>query len=163
MGLMRRCLLVLIVLLGLAACQSVPEKKEGLTPEQIAAIKAEGFVESDEGWELTAPEKLLFGSNEFKLESSARQSVERIGQLLIKLDILRLRVDGHADASGAASYNEQLSLRRAQAVADVLIETGIAADGVKVRGLGSRVPLASNQSVEGRAQNRRVVLVIQSH
>ncbi|MCE1240831.1 MAG: OmpA family protein [Azonexaceae bacterium] len=154
MGLFMFCSMLLL------GCQSTPETRRGLNEAQIAALKQQGFVESDEGWEFSASEKLLFGSNESVLTPEARLAVGKISALLTKLEIPSVRVDGHTDATGSVAHNEQLSLKRAQAVADVLIASGLPAAGVKVRGVGSRAPVASNQSIEGRMQNRRVVLVI---
>lgn len=159
------------VLFGTVACQSLPEqssqsqpaeRKMRLSPAQIAALKQEGFVESEEGWEFSASERLLFGPNEATLIADARQTVERIAHLLIRLDIGNVRIDGHTDVTGSAAYNEQLSLRRAQAVGEAMIQAGMNASGIQVRGLGRRMPVASNQTTEGRAQNRRVALVIAS-
>ncbi|MDR1996436.1 OmpA family protein [Azonexus sp.] len=149
-----------VAVFGLSGCQTAPEKQEGLSAEQVAALKQQGFVESEEGWEFSASEKLLFGANEAALVPSAREAVERIAHMLVKLALPAVRVDGHTDATGSASYNDKLSLRRAEAVAEVLIAAGIPADNIEVRGLGSRAPVASNQTAEGRSQNRRVVLVI---
>lgn len=151
--------LLLLACLGLGACQSTPAKGS-LSERQIAALKQEGFQPSDEGWEFSASEKLLFGSNEAVLVPSARQAVERLGRLLIEVGIPAVRIDGHTDTTGSAAHNDQLSLRRAQAVAEVMAHAGLATAGIQVRGLGSRAPIASNNTPEGRAQNRRVVLVV---
>lgn len=158
-------------LFGTVACQSLPEqasppqaaqRKTHLNPAQIAALKQEGFVESEEGWEFNASEKLLFGPDEAMLITAARQTVERIAHLLIRLDIGNVRIDGHTDTTGSVAHNEQLSLRRAQAVGEAMILAGMNPKGIQVRGLGHRMPIVSNQTAEGRAQNRRVVLVIAS-
>jgi len=151
---------VLTSLFLLTACQSSQSKKAGLSPDDIASLKKEGFVQSAEGWEFTASEKLLFDSDKAVLTQSARQTVERIARLLIGMEILSVRIDGHTDTTGSQSYNDQLSLRRAQVVADAMTDAGMPSSGTKVRGLGSRVPVVSNQTTEGRAQNRRVVLII---
>jgi len=156
---------LLIAALALAGCQTPPqnppaEQQLSEAQKRALALKQEGFVESAEGWEFSASEKLLFGSDEAVLNQEAKQTVNRIARMLIDLGIPGVRIDGHTDASGSASYNDQLSLRRAQAVADVIAAAGMPADNIKVRGLGSRVPVASNQTAEGRSQNRRVVLVI---
>lgn len=159
------------VLFGTAACQSLSEpasqpqaaeRKMRLSPAQTAALKQEGFVESEEGWEFSASERLLFGPNEATLIANARQTVERIAHLLIRLDIGNVRIDGHTDATGGAAYNEQLSLRRAQAVGEAMIQAGMNPGGIQMRGLGRRMPIAGNQTAEGRAQNRRVAVVIAS-
>ncbi len=152
------CLLASVI--ALMACQSVPETNGKLTSAQIAALMQEGFVQSEEGWEFSATDKLLFGLNEVTLLPSARQTIERIARLLASIEIPSVRVDGHTDATGSVAYNDQLSLRRAQAVRDVMVAADMPVSGVRARGLGSRIPVANNQTLEGRAQNRRVVVVI---
>ena len=71
-------------------------------------------------------------------------------------DAYLVLVVGHTDVSGDESYNEALSLKRAESVADHLISTGVKADAIRVIGRGSKEPVASNETREGRAQNRRV-------
>jgi len=69
-------------------------------------------------------------------------------------------VVGHTDTSGDASYNDALSLKRAQSVADYLVATGTREDAIRVLGRGSRDPIASNDTLEGRIQNRRVDILL---
>jgi outer membrane protein OmpA-like peptidoglycan-associated protein len=68
----------------------------------------------------------------------------------------RIIVTGHADATGIAEVNRQVSLRRARAVASCLVSLGVPVDLVSVRGAGSDQPIASNDTLEGRRLNRRV-------
>lgn len=70
----------------------------------------------------------------------------------------RLLITGHTDDRGSQSYNQGLSERRAQAVADWLASQGIASQRLSPRGDGARAPIADNSTEEGRAQNRRVDL-----
>lgn len=163
----RMCFVVLLTgAFLLAGCQSAPAKKAetpaktGLSPAKIAILKQEGFTETEEGWTFSASEKLLFAKNESELTSNAQQSIARLTRILVEMEILDVRVDGHTDTTGSQAYNDQLSLRRAKAVAEVMSNAGMPSGGISVRGLGSRIPVASNQTPEGRAQNRRVVLVI---
>lgn len=67
---------------------------------------------------------------------------------------------GHTDSSGDASYNMALSLKRAESVADYLIATGVNEDQIRVIGRGSKEPIASNETREGRIQNRRVDILV---
>lgn len=69
-------------------------------------------------------------------------------------------VVGHTDSSGDAVYNDQLSLKRAQSVADYLVATGANEDAIRVIGRGSREPIASNETLEGRMENRRVDILL---
>lgn len=149
-----------LMLLALGGCQSVPPK--GLTAEQIALLKQEGFRLTDEGWEFGLSSKVLFGSDLDSLNKESRTIVERIGKSLLSVDIQRVRVDGHTDASGRDAYNEQLSLRRAKSVANALTAVGMRPENVETRGLGSREPVASNDTRAGRMENRRVAIVVAS-
>ncbi|WP_433887287.1 OmpA family protein [Pseudomonas vranovensis] len=149
-----------LALFALGGCQSVPPK--GLTAEQIALLKQEGFQLTDEGWEFGLSSKVLFGSDVDTLNAQSRTIVERIGKSLLSVNIQRVRVDGHTDASGRAAYNEQLSKRRAQSVANVLVGVGMRPENVETRGLGSSEPVASNDIRAGRLENRRVSIVVAS-
>lgn len=159
--LLQGLLLTLLCLLA-AACQSVAPAPQGLTSAQIEGLRLEGFQDSAEGLEFTASDRLLFGSDEAALTAAARDAVARIGRLLATLDIPRIRVDGHTDNTGSAAHNLSLSQRRADAVAAALIEAGVRGERVHTRGLGSTLPVAANDTAGGRQQNRRVVIVVLS-
>jgi len=73
---------------------------------------------------------------------------------------VRIRVDGHTDADGAASYNQGLSERRASAVRDYLISAGLDADRFEVKGFGESNPVVANDSADNKRRNRRVELTI---
>lgn len=72
----------------------------------------------------------------------------------------KMVVEGHTDSQGGDSYNQDLSQRRAQTVRDYLVSRGIAADRVRSQGFGSSRSVADNKSTEGRANNRRVEIVV---
>jgi OOP family OmpA-OmpF porin len=73
---------------------------------------------------------------------------------------MKVEVAGHTSSTGPAEYNQVLSERRAQSVADYLISTGLNADRFTVRGYGESEPVADNGTAQGRALNRRVELRI---
>ena len=148
----------LLALLALSGCQTAPQK--GLTPAQIAVLKQQGFELTDDGWAFGLSGKVLFGSDVESLNPASTEIVERIGKALLGAGIERVRVDGHTDASGSQAYNEQLSIRRADSVRKVLIGVGMRQENVQSRGLGSSKPVASNDTVEGRTENRRVAIVV---
>ena len=75
-------------------------------------------------------------------------------------DAYMVLVVGHTDSSGPASFNDTLSLKRAQSVADYLVATGTREDAIRVIGRGSREPRASNETREGRIENRRVDILV---
>lgn len=141
----------------LAGCQT-PHK--GLTPAQIAVLKQEGFKQTEEGWELGLSDKVLFDFDAYEVKPEARANLQRLATNLLRVGLDRMRLDGHTDNVGAADYNKQLSLRRAQAVADVVTGAGVPVANVTVRGLGATRPVADNGTAAGRAENRRVAIVI---
>lgn len=149
---------LLMALLALAGCQTAPQK--GLTPAQVAVLKQQGFELTDEGWEFGLSGKVLFGSDVESLNNQSTEIVERIGKALLGVGIERVRVDGHTDASGKETYNQQLSLRRAKSVAAVLSTVGMKQENIQLQGLGSKDPVASNNTAAGRTENRRVSIVV---
>jgi outer membrane protein OmpA-like peptidoglycan-associated protein len=155
-----RLLAILLAIVCVSGCQSVPPK--GLTAEQVAVLKREGFAPTEEGWAFDLSGKVLFGSDVDGLNSQSQAIVERIGKALLSVDIQRVRVDGHADASGKAAYNQQLSERRAWSVAKALAGIGMSAQNIQTRGLGSSQPVADNRTAAGRMENRRVSIVVAS-
>ena len=152
---------LMLAVLALTGCQSTPPK--GLTPEQIAVLKREGFTPTDEGWAYDLSGKVLFGSDLDGLNDQSQAIVERIGKALLGVGIQGVRVDGHADSSGKAAYNQQLSERRAQSVTKALVGVGMQAQNIQSRGLGSSQPVADNRTSAGRTENRRVSIVVASY
>lgn len=149
---------LLLAVLALSGCQTAPPK--GLTPAQVAVLKQQGFELTDEGWEFGLSGKVLFGSDVESLNPQSTEIVERIGKALLGVGIERVRVDGHTDASGKEIYNQQLSLRRAKSVANVLGTVGMKQENIQLQGLGSSEPVASNDTAAGRTENRRVAIVV---
>ena len=74
---------------------------------------------------------------------------------------LRVSVEGHTDSVGSVAYNQTLSERRATTVRDYLVSQGIDASRITTRGFGKSKPIASNDTAEGRAENRRVEIIPQ--
>ncbi len=149
--------LLALLLSVLAACQSPPQ---GLTAEQIAALKEQGFHLTDEGWTLDISNKVLFANNVGALNPETRQVVEKLGKALIEVGLNRARVDGHTDSNGDEAYNQQLSLKRARSVADVLVSVGMPQGNLDIRGRGEEAPIADNATAAGRAENRQVAIII---
>ena len=144
----------LVAALALAGCQS------GLTPAQIAMLKQQGFELTSNGWEFGMSSKLLFGTNEATLAAGQRESIGKLAQALLSVDIHRLRVEGHTDDYGTAEYNQALSERRAKAVAEALVAAGMPAQDMQVVGMGMSAPVEDNKSSAGRRENRRVAIIV---
>ncbi|APA69079.1 MULTISPECIES: OmpA family protein [unclassified Janthinobacterium] len=150
-----------LLMLGLlTACQSAPEKKPLFNAEQVAVLKEQGFNQTDEGWELSFTDKLLFEFDAAKLTPPSRSAIQKISAALLKVGITHMRVEGHTDNEGTEAYNNKLSLARANVVADAMSATGVPRDNITVKGLGMSKPVASNASKTGKAENRRVTIIV---
>jgi len=103
---------------------------------------------------------VLFDFNSADLKAEGRLSIARVAGFLIALDNRDAVIEGHADNTGKADYNVELSRRRAESIRDALVEFGVSADRLVAEGYGSNFPVASNDTPEGREQNRRVEIVI---
>lgn len=114
------------------------------------------------GMVITLSGSVLFASAKSELLPAAQIKLNDVANALIKEDPLsKIVVEGHTDSQGAAAYNQDLSQRRAQSVRDYLVSRGIAADRVTSQGFGPTRSIAENNSAEGRANNRRVEIVVQ--
>lgn len=103
---------------------------------------------------------VLFRSGSFELRPEARERLAKVSGIVLAHAGLHLEIEGHTDSIGTDEYNQQLSERRANAVRDYLVQQGINADSVVARGLGKSAPVATNDTPEGRQQNRRVEMVL---
>ena len=101
---------------------------------------------------------VAFDLNKADLKPSAYPRLDRIIATLNESPETQFEIVGHADSTGAADYNQDLSERRAAAVADYLIKGGISPSRFTTSGRGEMEPIASNDTKEGRARNRRVDL-----
>ncbi len=101
---------------------------------------------------------LLFDFNKADIKPQYYKNLNEVIKVLKANPGLKVEIQGHTDNIGSAAYNMQLSLRRAQAVADYLVKHGISPARLKVKGYGFTRPVASNDTPEGRALNRRVQL-----
>lgn len=103
-------------------------------------------------------EGINFDSDSAKLREDALPALRNLLSVLHGNPDLTLRIEGHTDSAGPESYNLRLSQRRAQAVVDWLIENGIDAARLQARGIGETEPVADNDTMVGRAANRRIDL-----
>ena len=103
---------------------------------------------------------VLFASGEVQLVEGGQSSLEEVVDLLQTEPDKKIRVEGHTDSRGDAEANLELSEQRAQAVREALINLGVAADRVTALGMGEDFPIASNEDEAGRAQNRRVDVIL---
>lgn len=106
------------------------------------------------------PQDLLFAVDSTALRPDLRADLGSVAQSLIRYPNSRIEVIGHTDNTGSAAYNYDLSQRRAVAVSSVLTQNGVPAGRIANIGRGFDQPIASNATPQGRAQNRRVEIII---
>ena len=105
-------------------------------------------------------DKILFGFDKSDLSASAEGNLNKLADVLKNNPDTYIEVQGHTDAKGSDTYNMTLSQKRATAVANYLIKRGVSASRVTTKGYGKTAPVATNDTEEGRAQNRRVNFLI---
>jgi outer membrane protein OmpA-like peptidoglycan-associated protein len=103
---------------------------------------------------------VLFDTGRFGLRPEAREKLARVAGIVEGHPGLKLAVEGYTDSVGADDYNQTLSENRGASVRDDLVRQGMAADSVTSAGFGKSRPVASNDTADGRQQNRRVEIVI---
>jgi outer membrane protein OmpA-like peptidoglycan-associated protein len=103
---------------------------------------------------------VLFRSGSFELLPGARERLAKVSGIVLAYPTLHVAIEGHTDSIGTDDYNQQLSERRAQAVRDYFVQQGINSASVEARGYGKTEPIATNDTPEGRQQNRRVELIL---
>ena len=154
-----RSMALVAAALMLGACQSVPVPS-GFSEAQKAVLRAEGFTETELGWELPLADRLLFAVDESVLDPARNQALADMAGKLAGVGITQVRVEGHTDSTGSSAYNLALSQTRAKVVADALRAGGLPVDPAQVIGRGETMPLSPNTTPEGRQENRRVVVIV---
>ena len=109
---------------------------------------------------LNMPSSITFALNSSDLNSQFFSALEGVGVVLKEYNKTVIEIAGHTDSSGSDQYNQQLSQRRAQSVATYLSSQGVKSERLMTVGAGESYPIASNDTEQGRAANRRVELTI---
>lgn len=122
---------------------------------EIANVKAD-----QQDVVITLSGSVLFKTNEATLLPIARERLSRVAEVLREQDDKTFVVEGHTDSRGPSGHNEDLSLARADSVRSFLVSEGVPTDRIKAVGRGESEPVASNDSPDGRANNRRVEIVV---
>jgi len=116
-------------------------------------------VNKDGCWVLEDLENVLFNFDKSNIKPQFYRLLDAAAEVFVKNPGLKVQIEGHTDNIGTASYNMKLSLRRANAVMDYLIKKGVAKERLSIKGFGFTRPIATNETEEGRALNRRVELI----
>lgn len=146
--------------------QLAAERQRRLEAERQAAAALESLRrvaavrEEQRGTIITLSGEVLFATGESTLLPIAQQRLDQVARALIDQGARHLVVEGHTDSRGSPTTNQQLSLARAQSVRSYLISRGIPEAQIEAVGLGPSRPVAPNDTAEGRANNRRVEIVV---
>ena len=103
---------------------------------------------------------VLFDFNKYTLKPEARERLARISGIVLAYPDLRLEIDGYTDSVGSDEYNQTLSDKRAEAVRDYIVTSGVPMNKVMARGMGKADPVADNTTAAGRQLNRRVEMIV---
>lgn len=154
-----RGILTAAIVLMLTACQTVPHRP-GFTTRQVEALTSAQFKPAGDNFELGLSDRVLFAVDQSALSPEAVGTIDRLAAVLTSVDIHGAGVEGHTDSTGSDAYNQQLSRQRALSVKTQLVKSGMPPANIRVVGRGESQPVASNDTEYGRAQNRRVVIIV---
>ncbi len=103
---------------------------------------------------------VLFDFNKYTLKPEARERLARISGIVLAYPDLKLQIEGYTDSIGSDEYNQTLSDKRAEAVRDYLVSSGVSMNNVAAQGMGKSDPIADNSTASGRKLNRRVEMIV---
>mgnify|MGYP000998784859 CR=1 FL=1 len=155
---MRRLIAAALLTL-VAACATVPAKP-AFNAKQVAVLQENGFKPDGDNYELGLADRVLFDVDKADLKPDMLDTIDKLTKALVGVGIHGATVEGHTDSTGATDYNQALSERRAQAVKVQIVQAGMNAAEVGAVGKGEADPIGDNTTEDGRAQNRRVVIVV---
>lgn len=141
------------------AARKAAEERARQALQKLAAADTK-VREEPRGTIITLPGTVLFRSGEAQLQPTAQSKLMEVATALKDQDNAQIEVEGHTDSQGGYELNMELSKRRAQAVADYLASQGIGRDHITANGYGSTQPVADNATPAGRADNRRVEIIV---
>jgi outer membrane protein OmpA-like peptidoglycan-associated protein len=123
--------------------------------DEVGRVKEEA-----RGIVITLSGQVLFATGTHELLPIAKEKLNDVAKALIEQGDSTIVVEGHTDSRGSDQANQDLSLRRAQEVRGYLVSQGVPTDSIRAVGVGESRPVASNATAEGRANNRRVEIVV---
>lgn len=147
------------VITGAVAGSYMDEQEAKL--RQNVAPAGVGIDREGDSIVLNMPDSITFDFGSDQLNPQFYQVLDRIAGVMRDYSSTLIVVEGHTDSVGSVEFNQNLSVRRAQAVANHLIQRGIMAQRIMAWGYGKTRPIASNETDLGRAQNRRVEITIE--
>jgi outer membrane protein OmpA-like peptidoglycan-associated protein len=148
-----------VAMLGEVSLRKDAEKRAAQAAADLA--KFASVKQETRGMVITLSGSVLFTSGKSELLPAAQVKLNEVAKALTEQDPdTTMVVEGHTDAQGAAEFNQKLSRDRAQSVRDYLVSRGIAGDRITAEGFGPSRAVGDNATAEGRANNRRVEIVV---
>ena len=123
-----------------------PDTPKGLVVDETGCVPA--------GFKLVTD--ILFDTNKWDIKPEGKAELDKGVEFLLKNPQIKVEIQGHTDSTGTAKWNATLSQRRAESVMKYLVSKGVPAAQLTAKGFGPTNPVASNDTPEGRAKNRRV-------
>lgn len=145
-----------------AKAEANTAKAQAQTADAQAKLAALAAKEDERGLVISLSGSVLFRTNEDMLMPGAEARLDQVVDALIASGDRNVVVEGYTDASGTDAYNLELSQRRANSVRNYLIHKGYPSERVLAKGMGERRPIADNATAEGRANNRRVEIILEN-
>lgn len=139
------------------AIGSYMDKQEEDFRKELAGSGVEVYREGD-SIRLSIPGNITFPNDSAAIVTGFYAVLEDVAKVLNRYDKTKLSIEGHTDSVGDADYNQQLSMQRANSVANYLQGTNVAANRLQTLGMGESRPIATNDTAQGRQENRRVEL-----
>ena len=143
-----------------AVIGNVFDKQEAKLRENLKGTGVEVTRTAEGEIKLVAPENVTFATNSSTISSRFTNTLDSIASVLKEYPDSNITVSGHTDSTGNDAINNPLSVNRANSVASYLRQEGVASSRITAVGYGSKQPIASNSTSDGRAQNRRVEIKI---
>jgi outer membrane protein OmpA-like peptidoglycan-associated protein len=143
------------------SAREAAEKRAREAMEKLAIAAALSIKEETRGTVIVLPGSVLFASAKWDLLPGAQEKLNAVAEALKNQDDHKILVEGHTDSQGNEQSNLELGQRRAQSVRDYLVSRGVKSETITAVGIGQVRPIADNRSPEGRANNRRVEVIVQ--
>ena len=132
------------------------------TLEELIVFNEEGVTIRKEGNNLvlSMPELVLFDFNKYEVKNKVKGSLNTLAKALEENPDIRIKIDGYTDFIGSEGYNLELSVKRAKAIKNYLVDRGVKSSNISIEGYGKQNPIANNATAAGRAKNRRLEFII---
>ncbi len=136
------------------------DNQEAAMRQQLAGVEAANIQRNANLLAITFKSDFMFDVNSSNLKAGSYDEITRVAQVLNQYPQTTIQVAGHTDSTGSETYNQELSVKRANAVKNALIGQGVNPARMTVVGFGESQPVADNSTEAGRQMNRRVVITI---